>query len=405
MIAYILTHLWVFMEMLFLDILADAFLIKKKSGSRSKRVFGLLFLTMVMSVSVTLFEDIVALKLFFDFLLVYAYLLYFYQTTLGEALSVYVINYSVIICIDFIGVSGYYYIFGTSENMPMFYLMCLMVKSTELGSGFLIRWFWKKGGNAAIRSEGIRALFPSFVIIAGAGIFASQFLMRTQTVPVEVTVLMAGMIGLNIFLVFNMLLAARVELEKNSLKDAARQTKMELLIYQNKQELYTKQGKRLHEYKNQLLTISDMLEQGLVSQTLQYTQGLTGEIGKALERIYTNHPVVDAILNMKRQEALNRGVNVNLLDNAIEAAEKCESEGMVLVRIVREKRQLVITVKNSYAGQLHLEDSRLMTSKLDEENHGYGLAAIQDIAGRYDGTFVVKAEGDYVKATVLIPDM
>ena len=37
------------------------FLIKKKSGSRSKRVFGLLFLTMVMSVSVTLFEDIVAL--------------------------------------------------------------------------------------------------------------------------------------------------------------------------------------------------------------------------------------------------------------------------------------------------------------------------------------------------------
>ena len=427
MIAYILTHLWVFMEMLFLDILADAFLIKKKSGSRSKRVFGLLFLTMVMSVSVTLFEDIVALKLFFDFLLVYAYLLYFYQTTLGEALSVYVINYSVIICIDFIGVSGYYYIFGTSENMPMFYLMCLMVKSTELGSGFLIRWFWKKGGNAAIRSEGIRTLFPSFVIIAGAGIFASQFLMRTQTVPVEVAVLMAGMIGLNIFLVFNMLLAARVELEKNSLKDAARQTKMELLIYQNKQELYTKQGKRLHEYKNQLLTISDMLEQGLVSQTLQYTQGLTGEIVKALERIYTNHPVVDAILNMKRQEALNRGVNVNLmcgdlrdmilkedeiiillgnlLDNAIEAAEKCESEGMVLVRIVREKRQLVITVKNSYAGQLHLEDSRLMTSKLDEENHGYGLAAIQDIDGRYDGTFVVKAEGEYVIATVLIPVM
>lgn len=71
------------------------------------------------------------------------------------------------------------------------------------------------------------------------------------------------------------------------------------------------------------------------------------------------------------------------------------------VRIVREKRQLVITVKNSYAGQLHLEDSRLMTSKLDEENHGYGLAAIQDIAGRYDGTFVVKAEGDYVKCDCL----
>ena len=88
MIAYILTHLWVFMEMLFLDILADAFLIKKKSGSRSKRVFGLLFLTMVMSVSVTLFEDIVALKLFFDFLLVYAYLLFLSNYIRGGALRI-----------------------------------------------------------------------------------------------------------------------------------------------------------------------------------------------------------------------------------------------------------------------------------------------------------------------------
>lgn len=427
MTDYVLTHLWVFMEMFFLDILADAFLIKKKSGNRSKRILGLLFLTVVMSVSVTLFENIVALKLFFDFLLVYAYLLCFYKITLVEALFVYVINYSVIICIDFIGVSGYYYVFGDSENILMFYLMCLIVKSTELGSGFLIRFFWRRSGEAAIRSEGIQALFPSFVIIVGAGIFATQFLMRTQTVPAEVAVLMAGMIGLNIFLVLYMLMAARAELEKTTLKDMARQTEMELLIYQNKQELYTKQGKRLHEYKNQLLTISHMLEQGLVSQTLQYIQGLTGEIAKELERIYTNHPVVDAILNMKRQEALNRGVNVNfmcsdlrdmmlkedeiiillgnLLDNAIEAAEKCESERMVLVRIIREKRQLVITVKNSYDGQLHLENGRIMTSKPDEENHGYGLAAIGDIAERYDGTFVVKAEGDYVKATVLIPDL
>ena len=94
----------------------------------------------------------------------------------------------------------------------------------------------------------------------------------------------------------------------------------------------------------------------------------------------------------------------NLLNNAIEAAEKCGAGRMVLVRIVREERQLVITVKNSYAGQLHLEDGRILTSKPDEENHGYGLAAIQDIAGRYDGIFAVKAEGDYVKATVLIPD-
>lgn len=66
MIHYIMTHLWMFMELLCLDILAAAFLIKKRlEMGRSKRVFALLFLTLVMSASVTLFENLVILKLFF----------------------------------------------------------------------------------------------------------------------------------------------------------------------------------------------------------------------------------------------------------------------------------------------------------------------------------------------------
>ena len=242
MINFILAPLWVFMEILLLDILADAFLIKKISKSRLKRVSGLLLLTMFESVLVLLMRDVVMIKILLFFLPAYAYLLLFYHTTLGEAFSVYVINYSVIISIDFICVSGYYYIFGTSENIGMLYIMCLATKCTELGSGFLIRRLWRRGGKATIRSAEIRALFPSFVIIVGVGIFAAEFLIRMQSVPVEVMVLMAGMIGLNIFLFFYMLLAAKTELEKNSLRDAARQTRMQLEIYQNKQELY-KTGK------------------------------------------------------------------------------------------------------------------------------------------------------------------
>ena len=148
MINFILAPLWVFMEILLLDTLADAFLIKKISKSRLKRVFGLLLLTMLESVLVLLLRDVVMIKIFLFFLPVYAYLLLFYHTTLGEAFSVYVINYSVIISIDFICVSGYYYIFGASENIGMLYIMCMVTKCTELGSGFLIRWLWRRGGGS-----------------------------------------------------------------------------------------------------------------------------------------------------------------------------------------------------------------------------------------------------------------
>ena len=88
MINFILAPLWVFMEILLLDTLADAFLIKKISKSRLKRVFGLLLLTMLESVLVLLLRDVVMIKIFLFFLPVYAYLLLFYHTTLGEAFSV-----------------------------------------------------------------------------------------------------------------------------------------------------------------------------------------------------------------------------------------------------------------------------------------------------------------------------
>lgn len=426
MIDYILTPLWVFMEMFFLDVLADTFLLKKKSQTWPKRICGLLFLTMIMSVSVTLFQDTAVIKLFFDFLLAYAYLSYFYHTTPWEAVTVYLFNYSVIINVDFIGLSAYYHVLGTSENTLIFYIMCLAVKSAELGSGFLIRWIWRRNGAVSIHSKEMRALFPAFGIIVGAGVFASEFLVQTQTVPAEVTILMSGMIGLNVTLVFYMLLASRAEIEKNNLRDAALQTGMQLKIYKNKQELYVRQGKRLHEYKNQLLTISHMLNQGLISQALEYIRGLTGGMARELERIYTNHPVVDAVLNMKRQEALAKGVNINfmgsdlknmalkeeeiiillgnLLDNAIEAAEQCEAGRSIQVRIVQEERQLVISVKNPCARKPLLEDGRMVTTKPDGDNHGYGLAAIQDIARQHDGVFVIKEEENCVKATVLIPE-
>lgn len=426
MIHSIMTCLWMFMELFCLDILAGAFLIKKKLGlDRVKRVFALLFMTLVMSASVILLEDAAIFGLILDFSLICTYLLAFYQTTLREAFFVYAIHYSVISCIDLCVLFGYNLVFGNSAKIWTYYLMCLFVRITELGSVSLIRWFWRKSGEGTLGSEGILASFPPFIIITGAGIFAAQFLMRTQIVPVRMPALMSGMIGLNMFLFFYMLMAARTESEKNRLRDVARQTRMQLQIYQNKQELYTKQGKRLHEYKNQLLTISHMLEQGLVSQTLALIQDLTGGIAKELERIYTNHPTADAILNMKRQEALSREINVNiicsdlkdlmlkedeiiillgnLLDNAMEAAEKCESGRSIQIGIVQEERQFVITVRNPCAEQPHWEEGRIATSKPDGENHGFGLEAIQEIVGRYDGSFAIKAEENCVKATVVIP--
>ena len=120
-----------FIELILLDILADTFLEKKKMGSWRNRVLGLLILTVIMSCYVMLFEKIVILKLFFDFLLICAYLMCFYQTTLKEVFFIYVFQYSVVSCIDCSALLGYNYVYGNSGNIVVYYLMWLLVRAVS----------------------------------------------------------------------------------------------------------------------------------------------------------------------------------------------------------------------------------------------------------------------------------
>lgn len=173
MIAYIMTPVLMFMGLILLDILADAFLRKKKIGSWRDRVLGPLVLTTTMSCYVMLFGKIVMLKLFFDSLLVYVYLMCFHQTTLKKVFFIYIFQYSVVSCTDCNALLGYNCVYGNSGDIVVYCLMCLLVRITELGIEFLIRWFWGRSGEATLGSEGRWVSFPPFVTVIGAGIFAT----------------------------------------------------------------------------------------------------------------------------------------------------------------------------------------------------------------------------------------
>ncbi len=89
-----------------------------------------------------------------------------------------------------------------------------------------------------------------------------------------------------------------------------------------------------------------------------------------MDCIKTNHVIIDAILNSKYREMLDKnivfifkindlsGINVsdedivvilsNLLNNAIEACEKCPDKRVIKMKLVREKDNFIISVKNTY---------------------------------------------------------
>lgn len=423
MIIYIPTLFIVIVEMLLLEITADTFFRKKETVRTSLKLPGFVIVTAALAADVILLQNMFWPRLFFIFLADYLYISWFYHAKAADALGSIIYYYSILTSIDFIALLILFCIPGLYVNTWLYYGMIFTFKCTELGIGLLIHKRWKKGKTVqAIPKEILRLMYFSGILI-WIGSVLKELLYKNNSW--DIIVLLIIIICLSDFSLLYLLLAARAELERGRIKDAAAQTQMQLGIYKSKQDLYTKQSKRIHDHKNQLLAICHMLEQNHVSQALEYTRRLTGCMIKELDSIYTNHPIADGILNMKKQEAYDKKISLNylcgdlrniilneeeiiillgnLLDNAMEAAAECTSQRSVQAQIIQEEKQLVITIKNPCIHGLRAENGSIRSTKTDDETHGYGLPAIQDIVGKYDGVFAIKQEGEYVKATVVIP--
>ena len=130
-----------------------------------------------------------------------------------------------------------------------------------------------------------------------------------------------------------------------------------------------------------------------------YVRNISGHLSTELDYIRTNNVIVDAILNSKYKETLNKGIvfifqindlsgiNIcdedivvilsNLLNNAIEACEKCLGKKVMKMKFVKEKDSVIISVKNTYDGKIDIIDGEIQTSKKYEiGEHGIGIKNI-----------------------------
>lgn len=91
----------------------------------------------------------------------------------------------------------------------------------------------------------------------------------------------------------------------------------------------------------------------------------------------------------------------NLLDNAVEAAEKC-AEPYVKLDIFEHNIYLVFRLENSISGDIRSDTLHLKTTKEDSALHGCGMEIIREIAEKYNSNFIWKSENKRFTATVFI---
>lgn len=169
-----------------------------------------------------------------------------------------------------------------------------------------------------------------------------------------------------------------------------------------------------HNMKNNLVSILAYAENRDYEKIITFVNEIMGEGGMATKTISNSgNIVIDSLISywymIAKEKKIEFLVNIcvpmmmpfkgadiclilgNLLENAVEAAQRAEGKKYIKIKIKYDKNNLLVYVTNNYKGTLvKTKDFKLKSTKPDAENHGVGLASVNRAATKYHGTVMIE---------------
>lgn len=95
----------------------------------------------------------------------------------------------------------------------------------------------------------------------------------------------------------------------------------------------------------------------------------------------------------------------NVLDNAIESVIQLpdEEQRIITLKIFQRAEVAFIQEENCYVGELTMKDGLPVTTKQDQEYHGFGLRSIRCVVEKYSGLLRISAEDQQFTLRISIP--
>ncbi len=208
----------------------------------------------------------------------------------------------------------------------------------------------------------------------------------------------------------------KIEIEKE-LTVLYTQRRTEQKFYEIARQNMEDMSRLRHSFGEQLQTLYQLIEQGDNTEEVKEILDASSEqLQTHSMKRYCENSIVNAILMTKIKMAEEKNIEIeckcnvpedikmelidlcslfaNLMDNAIEACEKIQdkSKRWISVRVNINSGYLIIKVKNSYSIPVVEEKGKILTSKRDRENHGYGIRLIDEITKKYYGNMDIRTE-------------
>lgn len=175
--------------------------------------------------------------------------------------------------------------------------------------------------------------------------------------------------------------------------------------YENIEKRRFERERELHDFKNHLLVMKRMLQEGTYKKLEEYMDNLYQPFTSKEDA--AGIPLIDYVISVKKGEAESKRITVqvkclnlqpvnniqemdwaallgNLWDNAIESCERCPDPGMIHFGILQKGNILSIHMENSCLPLT--QKMGLRTMKEEQDRHGIGMKSIQYIVDKYNGT-------------------
>lgn len=268
--------------------------------------------------------------------------------------------------------------------------------------------------------------FPIFTIYIITALISTTSYTIIEIPENLVKIIAFGLLGMNItvfYLISDISLKNKQICEKKLLQIQARN---QLELYKRSLAEIKKQRRLVHEYKNQLECIFTLCKTEQYLELQNYLSQLTRKVWKQLGYINTNHAIINAVLNAKYEEAIDKNIIFickindmskiqldyqdivvllsNLLNNAIEACQKCNMNKIIKMKIVHENNNLILSVKNTYNGEIKYKNGFMISTKRNNsQKHGLGFQNIVYIIKKNNGDYAVDFTNEEFYISIIIP--
>ena len=340
----------------------DTFMEKDNGRYRNRYRFfvycGVLYLAAVTGVWIGMLKCI-------PIILVMSFLnLAYYEVSFRQSFLFSIINYVMLALIDYVT-----FLLGSGGKFTeKWFLQALISKTVFIILMLFIRRFSKtRKSYGLITGKEWFQFFcvPVFTVVG----FILMYYSENDDMQKVFLFLSVGLVAINLILMEFMQNTIEKE-EKIKIAVLTEQNqKNRIADYQDREEIYERQRRKMHDYKNQLSTIQTLIKNGHTDEALSFTQKLTESIAVEMSAINTNHPVVNAILNQKYRSMQEKHIAVilkvgdlqeicleeeeivillsNLLDNAIRESEKVlknTGKAVIHLKLECEDHKLIFAV-------------------------------------------------------------